>query len=150
LLRDGDPLLLREVTEVAATFARTVDAGRVEEAWRGFIDHYNGAGSWRALPDATRERMLRMSDAAVRACAALLTNPITVSDLTRIRVPTLAIRGAQTTAPERRLCELVADRAPEARQVVVEGAGHMLPLTHPAAMAEALEAHLRALEPHPS
>jgi len=147
LLRDDDPQMLTEVTQVAETFACAVDDGDLEDAWRGFIDHYNGAGSWRALPEATRERMLRISDAAVRAWAALLTDPITVSDLTHIRVPTLVVQGAQTTAPERRLCEIIADRVPEARQVVIEGAGHMVPLTHPTAMAETLEAHVRSLDP---
>ena len=150
LLRDSDPQLLMEVTEVAEAFATAVDEGRVEDAWRGFIDHYSGAGSWRALPEATRERMLRISEPAVRSWAALFTNPITVSGLTQIRVPTLVIRGRQTTAPERRLCEIVADRVHDAREVIVEGAGHMVPLTHPAAVAEALEAHVRSLEGHPA
>jgi lipase len=150
LLSDGDPQMLTEVTQVAETFACAVDEGRVEDAWRGFIDHYNGAGSWHALPEASRERMLRMSDAAPRSWAALFTNPITVSDLRKIRVPTLVIQGGRTTAPERRLCEIVAEEVPEARQVVVEGASHMVPLTHPSTGAEALEAHLRSLDAHPA
>ena len=150
LLQDGDPQMLAEVTQVAERFACAVDEGRLEDAWRGFIDHYNGAGSWRALPEATRQRMLRIGDVAVRSWAALFTNPITVSDLTQIRVPTLVVQGAQTTAPERRLCEIVGDRVPEARQVVVEDAGHMVPLTHPTAIAEALKAHLRSLDTDPA
>ena len=150
LLRDGDPQMLAEVTRVAERFACAVDEGQLEDAWRGFIDHYNGEGSWSALPDATRERMLRISDAAVRAWTALLANPITVSDLTRIRVSTLVVQGSQTTAPERRLCEIVAERVPEARQVLIEGAGHMVPLTHPAGMAEALAAHVRSLDARPA
>ena len=152
LLTDGDPQLFAEVTEVADTFAHAVGEGRVEDAWRGFIDHYNGSGSWGALPEPVQQRMLKISDVAVRSWTALFTNPMTTGDLTRIGVPTLAIQGGQTTAPERRLCEIVADLVPGARQVVIEGAGHMAPLTHPAATAEALEAHLRSLstEPAPS
>ena len=148
LLRDRDPQMLTEVSQLAGTFADAVDEGRVEDAWREFIDHYNGPGSWRALPEATQQRMLRISDVAPRSWAALFTNPITVSDLAQIRVPTLVIQGGQTTAAERRLCEIVADRVPDARQVVVEGAGHMVPLTHPTATAEALGAHLRAFDAH--
>lgn len=149
LLRERDPPMFAEVTQVAETFARAVDEGRAEDAWRGFIDHYGGAGSWHALPVTARERMLRISEAAVRSWAALFTNPITVSDLTQIGVPTLVIRGAETTAPERRLCEIVADRVPDAREVVVEGAGHMVPLTHPTAIAETVEAHLRSVGSNP-
>jgi lipase len=149
LLRDRDPQMLAEVTEVAEMFAGAVDEGRVEDAWRGFIDHYNGAGSWQALPEATRERMLRTGDVAVRSWNALFTNPITVTDLARLRVPTLVIQGGRTTAAERRLCEIVAERVSDARQTVVEEAGHMVPLTHPAAIAEALEAHLRFVEAEP-
>jgi len=150
LLREGDPLMFAEVTRVAETFACAVAEGRAEDAWRGFIDHYGGAGSWDALPVTVRGRMLRTSEAAVRSWAALFTNPIAVSDLMQIGVPTLVIQGAQTTAPERRLCEIVADRVPEAREVVVEGAGHMVPLTHPTAIAEAVEAHLRRLDANPA
>ena len=150
LLADGDPQRLEEVTEVADAFARAVDEGRIEDAWRGFIDHYNGVGSWRALPDTTRQRMLQIGEVAVRSWAALFTNPITAGDLAKIAVPTVVIRGGQTTAPERRLCEIVTDRVSGARQVVVEGAGHMVPLTHPTATAAALEAHLRPLSTDPA
>ena len=149
LLADGDPQLFAEVTKVADTFARAVDEGRVDDAWRGFIDHYNGAGSWGALPGSVQQRMLQISEVAVRSWAALFTNPITTGDLSQIDAPTLVIQGGQTTGPERRLCEIVADRVPGARQVAIEGAGHMVPLTHPSATAEALEAHLRTV-PAPS
>ena len=63
--------------------------------------------------------MLRIRDAAVRSWVALFAEPILVSDVTQIGVPTLVVQGAETTAPERRLCEIVADRVPEARAVVV-------------------------------
>lgn len=149
LLADGEPQLFAEVTAVADAFARAVAEGRIEDAWRGFIDHYNGSGSWGALPEPVQQRMLRISEVAVRSWAALFTNPITAGDLTQIGVPTLVIQGGQTTAPERRLCEIVTDRVPGARQVVIEGAGHMVPLTHPTATVEALEAHLRALSANP-
>ena len=150
LLSDGDPQLFAEVTEVADTFARAVDEGRIEDAWRGFIDHYNGAGSWRALPEAAQQRMLQISEVAVRSWTALFTNPITKGDLTQVGVPTLVIQGGRTTAPERRLCEIVTDEVPGARQVVVEGAGHMVPLTHPVAVAQALEVHLRSRRTDPA
>lgn len=150
LLADGDPQLFAEVSEVADGFARAVGEGRLEDAWCGFIDHYNGAGSWRALPEATQQRMLQISEVAVRSWAALFTNPVTTGDLARIGVPTLVIQGGRTTAPERRLCEIVTDRVPGARQVVVEGAGHMAPLTHPGAVAEALEAHLHSVRTDPA
>jgi lipase len=146
LLRDSDPQMLAEVTGLAEAFASAVDEGRVEDAWRGFIDHYNGDGSWHALPEVVRERMLGTGDVAVRSWAALFTNPISVDDLMHLRVPTLVIQGGQTTGPERRLCDIVADRVPGARRVVVESAAHMVPLTHPAATAEALEAHLRLVD----
>ncbi len=149
LLADGEPQLFAEVTAVADAFARAVAEGRIEDAWRGFIDHYNGSGSWGALPEPVQQRMLRISEVAVRSWAALFTNPITAGDLTQIGVPTLVIQGGQTTAPERRLCEIVTDRVPGARQVVIEGAGHMVPLTHPTATVEALEARLRALSANP-
>lgn len=146
LLGDSDPRMLAEVAQLAETFADAVNKGKVEDAWRGFIDHYNGSGSWGELPETARQRMLRIGDAAVRSWAALFTNPITASDLAQIRVPTLVIQGGRTTGPEQRLCEIVAERVSDARLVVVAGAGHMVPLTHSAVTAEALQAHLHSLD----
>ena len=146
LLRDRAPQLLAEKTERAETFAHAIEEGRVEDAWRGFIDHWNGEGSWQALPEATRARMLGTGEVAVRSWNALFANPITVADLARLRVPTLVVQGGRTNAAERRLCEIIAEGVPDARQTVIEGAGHMVPLTHPAAIAAALEDHLRFVE----
>ena len=44
-----------------------------------------------------RERMLRIRDAAVRSWVALFAEPILVSDVTQIGVPTLVVQGAETT-----------------------------------------------------
>jgi pimeloyl-ACP methyl ester carboxylesterase len=62
--------------------------------------------------------------------------------LRRIAVPTLVLRGTASPAPTLRIAELVAQLLPKARLQAVDGAGHMLPLTHGEAVNAAVADHL--------
>ncbi|MDX1620833.1 MAG: alpha/beta hydrolase [Nitriliruptorales bacterium] len=142
LLRESDPELYEETRTVAEQFRSALSERRLEDAWRGFIDHYGASGSWDQLPAQAQAGMLAMSDAALRSWNALFTHPIEPADLEDLRMPVLAIEGGRSTGPERRMCEIVAERAPHGRLVVIEEAGHMLPLTHPAEVVDALIEHI--------
>jgi pimeloyl-ACP methyl ester carboxylesterase len=66
----------------------------------------------------------------------------------QIAVPALVLRGTQSPRPTRRIAELVAKALPAARLETIDGAGHMLPLTHPESVNAAVAAHLfRAVVP---
>ena len=58
-----------------------------------------------------------------------------LADCCRIDVPTLVLRGSASPRPSRRLAEMVAETIPEAVVHTIDGAGHMAPLTHAAAVA---------------
>ena len=60
----------------------------------------------------------------------------------RIAVPTLVLRGARSPRPTRRIAELLAESLPASRLQTIDGAGHMLPLTHKEAVNAAVAAHL--------
>ncbi len=62
--------------------------------------------------------------------------------LSAISTPVLVIHGADTKPFWIRSAQHVADHGPNARIQQIPGAGHAAPLTHPAALAEALAAFL--------
>lgn len=43
-----------EYFEMANAFLRSVADGNPDEAWRGFLDYRNGAGTWEALPETSK------------------------------------------------------------------------------------------------
>ena len=80
-------------------------------------------------------------------------NPVLLDDaagllrpggLEAVRAPVLMVEGADSPpiidAVQRALCA----RLPRATRLIVPGAGHMVPITHPDAVARAVQAHLDA------
>ena len=59
-----------------------------------------------------------------------------------IKHPTLVIRGVDTSLYDMRMSEIVADELPGAKFLVIEDAGHMSPLTHPARVTREILDHI--------
>ena len=62
--------------------------------------------------------------------------------LPRLHLPTLLISGSASTASAARVAARIASRLPRARWERIEGAGHMGPLTHAAAVNERIVSFL--------
>jgi pimeloyl-ACP methyl ester carboxylesterase len=67
--------------------------------------------------------------------------------ISRIGAPTLLICGGRTRRPARRVVEVLRQALPHARHHEIADAGHMSPLTHPAAVADAIRHHLASIDP---
>ena len=140
LLREsGDPLF-----EVSASlcdgFCAALERGEPERGWRQFIDYFSGDGFWDRLRPEVRTRFLALSP--IEHWAVLLSSPTTIDDVRRVQVPTLVLCGENTTAPERRMCEIIADASPRATLGMLPAAGHMSPITHPKEVAGRIARHL--------
>lgn len=61
------------------------------------------------------------------------------SRLSRVTAPTVVLHGTRDTYFPLRAAEELAQGIPGARLKIVEGAGHLLPLTHPQAIRSAVE-----------
>jgi pimeloyl-ACP methyl ester carboxylesterase len=138
----GETRLFREYLEMAQSFLRNVAAGKLDEAWRGFLDYRNGPGTWEALPDAQRERFRAATGSTVAGFRSNLSNPTSLNDLERFSVPTLVMCGDNTTVPDRRVAEILRDHIPRCRYELIPGAEHMSPLSHPEFIAGAIERHV--------
>ena len=133
-----------EFVRVKNRFLAAARRGDHESAWRQFFDYYcSHAGPWRALPEAVRMTIMQKTQAQLHVYAAQETNPTRLADISRLSCPTLLIHGALTTRPESGLCGVIARNAPRGRSAVVDGAAHMLPLTHATVVAELIREHVR-------
>lgn len=143
LLADaGEHDIFDEYADVAQRFMGRAASGDVDLAWRSFIDLRNGTGAWDDMPDKVRARMLERTSQMVDGFTSNLNNATSLSDCAKLHVPVLLICGGVTTAPERRVSELLAEILPDCWYETIEGAGHMSPLTHPKSVSALLSAHL--------
>jgi pimeloyl-ACP methyl ester carboxylesterase len=140
LLREtGDPLF--EVCEsLWNSFRAAFERGEPERGWRQFIDFYSGDGVWDRLRPEMRTSFLAASP--IERLAVLLSNPTTIDDVRRVQVPTLVLCGESTTAPARRMCEIIAGATPRATLGMVPVAGHMSLITHPKEVAGRIARHI--------
>jgi pimeloyl-ACP methyl ester carboxylesterase len=78
-------------------------------------------------------------------------NPVLLDDaagivapgrLEGIMVPVLLVEGADSPAIIDAVQRVLAARLPKATRLIVPGAGHMVPITHPDVVARAVQAHL--------
>lgn len=106
-----------------------------EGAGEGFMRRMVGDRRWERLPPSTKEAR-RAEGATLVAEIAQLRPPHDVPfDLAVVRVPVIAGHGTAGVAHHERAAREVALRVPGAVLEVVEGAGHGVHLTHPAAVA---------------
>jgi pimeloyl-ACP methyl ester carboxylesterase len=133
-----------EFLEVKNRFQADARKGELDRAWQPFFDYYcSHADPWHTLPASVRSSIMQKTTTQLHVYEAQETNPTRLADLRRLSCPTLVIHGELTTAPERGLCEVIAANAPLGYGAEVAGAGHMLPLSHAAMVADLLRAHVQ-------
>jgi pimeloyl-ACP methyl ester carboxylesterase len=148
LLRNGDATdaaALREITAVADDARAALAIGDYGGGFGRFVDYWSGPGSWADMPPEKRAAFAPQLAKVVLDFHALLSEPAEIEDVCDIAAPTLLIQGGCTTLPSRCVCARLRVALPDASFRVVQGAGHMAPLTHRemvnALIAEHLDAH---------
>jgi pimeloyl-ACP methyl ester carboxylesterase len=125
LLAPNDPGRA-EIEEVVAC----IDAARDDHAaTRAFIDYWNRAGAFDALPPGHQQRFASQIAKVKLDFQALLGEPASLQDLDMLRMPALVMHGKHAPASTRRVVTALADALPDARLQVTDG-GHMAPITH--------------------
>lgn len=111
------------------------------EGWmQRFLDFWNGAGFWQAMPDAAKAPYLATKEKVYAEVRSLLTETYDLKDYAGIQVPVLLLSGSLSPLPARRVCAVLGQVIPDARVVTIEGAGHVGHLTHAAVVNEAIAA----------
>ncbi len=142
VLADGttdDKKLFSEILDLAQDVTEAVTARVDQEAAKRFVNYWNGSGTFEAMPHA---RQIATAAAMVKVAmefAALDAAPSFVTSANDIEVPTLLIAGTQSPKPIRCVSRIINEKWDSARHRTIPNAGHMLPITHPAAVAEHLK-----------
>lgn len=119
-------------------FIDALEAGEPERAARIFTGMWGAGVAWEDMRAAQRQvltaqiHIIPAQDAALFHDNAGLLAP---GRLESLRAPVLLLEGGASPAIIGAISEALARRLPNARRQVIEGAGHMLPITHPDAVA---------------
>lgn len=135
------PELVRDHAKDAEPYMAAFRAGDEALAARLFNRMWSTEDSpcWPDLPESTRAAMVRgfhvvptVDEALFNDRAGLLGPGM----LDRAEMPVLLLRGGLTHPVIGAINDGLARRLPDAESGVIEGAGHMLPISHPAEVAE--------------
>lgn len=137
------PETMRQHDVVAKPSFDALDAGDRETAARVFNRMWSEeAPRWDALPARTRAAMVRAIH-VVPAQHNFLFNDtaelLAPGALDAVTIPTLVMRGVNAHQAIIATNDGLAEIMPNAVQSVVEGAGHMAPISHPELVADAME-----------
>ena len=64
--------------------------------------------------------------------------PLTAETLREIPLPVHVVEGSATSVVDHAICDLVRRHVPRTEHTLIDGAGHMMPLTHPTQLTHAL------------
>lgn len=136
-LQDHPELRAGHLAEMAA-YSQGMAAGDFYRAAEGFTRVWGDGRGWEALPEAARAAMAAQIPLIEAAAGALYDDAggmLASRALERVAVPVLLMEGSASRPIIAAINAGLAARLPDACRVVVEGAGHMGPITHPEVVA---------------
>jgi 3-oxoadipate enol-lactonase len=127
---------------------RVVREGSIEPVVEAFLPRVLGPTTQRTRPDrveSVRAMMRRTSIEGAAACLrGMAERPDRTGDLPRMAMPALVVVGAEDAVTPPDEARAMADALPDARLVVIPGAGHLTPIEEPEATNQALAEFLDA------
>jgi pimeloyl-ACP methyl ester carboxylesterase len=149
LLRQlGEPAA-EAFSEIAGVAQRTADgvlSGDYRQAVAGFVDYWSGAGTWGRMRPAAQRALICWAPKGPLDFHALIENPTPASAYRVLKCPTLIMRGERALKPSRIIADRLAELVPDSRLLVVDGAGHMGPVTHASKVAAMIVRHIAAID----
>lgn len=142
---DAGRVALGEIRRVAGQMERAVLLGDYAASALQFIDYWSQAGSFAALKPAVRRALVGYAAKACLDFRALLGERLPLAAYRRITTRILILQGAETKQPPAVIARKLARVMPGAQHQVLPGMGHMGPVTHAAAVAAAMAAHIRSI-----
>ena len=129
----------REVAELHALVTRGAHAQAMQQMLARW-----GMAPWDLLSDSQRAALTAMAPALLGlGLTAALRWPFDPTRLAALaHLPTLFVHGERSPDVAGPICQALAAAIPGARSHVIEGAGHMLPLTHRGALRALLRTQL--------
>jgi pimeloyl-ACP methyl ester carboxylesterase len=104
--------------------------GDYRGAVAAFVDYWNGHGAWETMRPSAQSALIRWAPKAPLDFHALIEESTPADAYRSLMFPMLILRGERAPPPTRVIAEGLLELLPASRLVVVDGAGHMGPLTH--------------------
>lgn len=138
VLRGGDEQAgFDEMETQYQHFMRRLDEQAPAAAARGFVEHWNGPGSWDTLGERARTVLTALAPRVALEMDQARRDTTPLPWLAEAAPPTHILLGEQTRVAPQAVTRQLA-RAFGATVTVVPGAAHMIPLTHAAHVVRAL------------
>jgi len=138
----GERVAWSEVERVAKRHIALVESGDLTGCTEHFLGYWGGLEAWRQLPPEQRARIVQTMPKIAQEWRMVFALDETYESLASLAIPTLLIRGSETTFAARTVVECLRDQFPSHAFVEIAGAGHLSPLTHPAPVNDAIEQFL--------
>jgi pimeloyl-ACP methyl ester carboxylesterase len=135
-----------EIAEVAGRVREGVVTGDYRGAVAAFVDYWNGLGAWNAMRPAAQNTLIPWALKAPLEFRAVMDDATQASAYRALNFPVLILRGERTLMPTRLIAEGLLDLLPTSRLMVIDGAGHMGPLTHTAEVCALIMRHIVDVE----
>lgn len=123
-----------------AKYRAALAAGDRAAAAEAFTSVWGDGRGWERLPDSQRKAMIariHLIEAGNPAIYGDSAGMLSGGKLERIACPVLLIRGGDSPEAIAAINDGLARRITQSTQFAVPGAGHMVPITHPVAVADA-------------
>lgn len=138
-MRDA-PHTMEHHDVASAPFKSAIAAGDMVTAARTFNQMWGANGpAWESIPERTRAAMVRGVRVVPNTYDLLYEDEaglLAPDGLALVEVPTLMLRGAEAHPSVAAVNDGLVAMMPNATQDVVPGAGHMAPISHPAACVD--------------
>jgi pimeloyl-ACP methyl ester carboxylesterase len=125
----------------AAPFFGAVNAGDISLAARSFNRMWSDGPIWHSLSERSRAAMIRAIHVVPDTFGFLYEDAkgiLAPGVLDAATMPSLLVRGSKTLPAVTAINDGLEARLPNASQAVIDGAGHMAPLSHPAQVSDAI------------
>ncbi|AXI45356.1 alpha/beta hydrolase [Sulfitobacter sp. SK012] len=142
---EDDPTVLVETGNAAQLMSDALDRGDRVGAARAFNRTWSDGPKWDSLPARTQAALIRAVHVVPGTRHFLHDDPhnlLMPGRLEALQIPTLILRGSDTTPDISIITAGLARRFGSATERVIDGAGHMVPITHPDRVAGAISALL--------
>jgi pimeloyl-ACP methyl ester carboxylesterase len=138
---------VQDVLALVQAIREALAAGDERSAARVFVDFWSGESSFDSLPGPRQGSIATRMHAVLPHFEALLRESLARWQVAGLGMPMLFLTGSRTVRAARRISELLRLAVPRARHAVLEGMGHMGPITHAPAVNRWIAGFLRAHEP---
>jgi pimeloyl-ACP methyl ester carboxylesterase len=135
-------LAYAEIAGVAGFVCQGVVTGNYRGAVAAFIDYWNGPGAWDAMRPAAQNALIHWAGKGPLEFQAMMDDATPATGYRALNFPVLILRGEHAPMPSRLIAEGLLNLLPKIRLTVVDGAGHMGPLTHAAEVSSLIMRHI--------